>query len=193
MIVAMVAVLMVQVPAHQIIRMVAVRNRGMAAVRSMAMRFVVLLAFVLGRTVARIAIRNGDPVLVHMIAVQVVQMAVVKIIHVAVMTNRRVSALGTVSVRVLLMDLVLGSHGQSFLKRAKDRRAPAACGFARNRYAGLFRIDSTTSSTFARNSRRVNEPGNVWKSLISLWTLVRSFSRNPATISTGSPCCFVRR
>ena len=80
MIVAMSIVRMVQMAVHQIIQVVAVRNGGVAAVGSVNMFPVV--AFRSQRAFVRVDVADGNGVFIHMVAVRMVQMAVVEIIHV---------------------------------------------------------------------------------------------------------------
>jgi hypothetical protein len=92
MIVAMVAVRMVQPPIDEIIDMVAMRNRLVPAIRSVN----VAGATDLRRAMYRIRIAHFDGMLVHMIAVHMMQVTIVKIINMAVVTNCGMSASGPV-------------------------------------------------------------------------------------------------
>ena len=98
-VVAVVAVRMMKASIDQIVNMVAMRNGGMAAIRTMNM-----LRVMPGRTVgAFIGIRgtDGNRVFVHMVAVRMMQMSVMKIIHMAFVFNGRVSATGTMDVGMI--------------------------------------------------------------------------------------------
>jgi hypothetical protein len=111
MVVAMVAVRTVQSPAHEVIDVVAVRHRFVSAVRAMRVR-----AACLRRALHRVGGVDRDHVLVDVIAVHVMEMAVVKIVDMAVMANRSVSAIRTMLVGVVGMVLLgAGGHDFSFL------------------------------------------------------------------------------
>jgi hypothetical protein len=104
----MIAVRMVQPPAHEVIDVVTMRHRFVSAVRAMGVR-----AARLGRALHRVGGVDRDHVLVDVIAMHVVEMAVVKIVDVAVMANRGVSAIRTMLVRVVGM-VLLGAGGHGF-------------------------------------------------------------------------------
>jgi hypothetical protein len=98
-VITMVAVRMMKASTNQVVNMVAMRDGGMAAIRTVNMLRVVPV-----RTVgAFIGIRgtDGKRVLVHMIAVRMMQMAVVKIIHMAVMFDSGVPATRAVNVSMV--------------------------------------------------------------------------------------------
>jgi len=100
-VVAMVAMRMMQAFVNQIVNMVAVRNGGMAAIGAVN---VFRNVFSHGKTeCAFVGIRgtDGNRVLVHMVAVRMVQMAVVQIIHMAFVFDGGVSAAGAVDVRMI--------------------------------------------------------------------------------------------
>jgi hypothetical protein len=72
MVVAMVAMRMMQTSVHEVIDMIAMRNGFMSAIRAVRVR-----AVGLGRAVHGIGAAEGDNVLVNMIPVHAVEMAVV--------------------------------------------------------------------------------------------------------------------
>ena len=90
MIVAVVAVRVVEMPLDQIVDVVAMRNRLMAALGA--------ATAMLRSAGARIAGAHGDDVLVDVIAMHTVQMPVVQIVDMGVMLNRGVPATGAVFV-----------------------------------------------------------------------------------------------
>jgi hypothetical protein len=92
----MVTVRMMQPAVDEIVDMVTMRHRFMAAVRTVHVR-----AVDLRRAVHGIFIADRDDMFVDVILVHMVQMAVVKIIHMAVMANRDVPAF-----RAMLMSVV---------------------------------------------------------------------------------------
>ena len=96
MIVAMIAVRMVQPAVYEIVDVVTMRHRFMSAVWTVCVR-----AVDLRRAFHGICGVHRDDMLVHVIPVHMVEMAVVKIIHMAVMANRGVSAF-----RAMVMSVV---------------------------------------------------------------------------------------
>jgi hypothetical protein len=92
----MITVRMVQPAVYEIVDMVAMRHRFMAAVRTVCVR-----AMDFRRAVHGIFIADRDDMFVDVILVHMVEMAVVKIIHMAVMANRDVPAF-----RAMLMSMV---------------------------------------------------------------------------------------
>jgi hypothetical protein len=110
---------MVQMAAHQVVNMVAMRHGFMAAVCAVSVLLFMGRAAVVRRAFLRIRRGHLDPMVVHMIAVSVMQVAIVKIIGVAVVFDGGVPAVWAmdvaVSPRVLLVSL---THCfQSFQKR----------------------------------------------------------------------------
>lgn len=111
MIVAVAVVNVVQATVHQVVDMIAMGYGFMAASRAMDMIGCVAGALAVG---AVIGIGGGDRehVLVHVIAMRVVQVAVVEIVDVAVMLDGGVAALGAVLVAVIRVVLVVAAgHG----------------------------------------------------------------------------------
>jgi hypothetical protein len=103
-IVAVIAVRMMQVAADQVINMVAVRNCLVAAAWA-----VIVSAFELRRATDRIRGIDRNYVLVDMITVNVMQAAVVQIIDVVPMADRNMTALRTVLVGVVGVLLLCAS------------------------------------------------------------------------------------
>ena len=111
-IVAVSAVRMMQVPVHEVIRMVAVRNGFVPASRSM-----LVPGFMTGAGMRRSAgIRVGrahrNHMLIHVVAVRLVQVPVVQVIYVPFMLDGHMAAPFSVHMRVPLMDLMF-CHGIS--------------------------------------------------------------------------------
>ena len=107
MIVAVLVVRVVQVSVDQVVGVVAVRHRFVAAVGTV---LVILRVF---RGVARRAIRgvlgiDRDLVLVLVVAVRMVQVAVVKVVGVACMLDGGVTAVGSVNVVTVIAVLWVG-------------------------------------------------------------------------------------
>jgi len=99
-IVAMTTVRMVEVTVHQVVGMVAVRNRLVSAIRPMYMAFLVPSAIVVRGTRCRVFSTYGDLVLVNMITVRVVEVPIVKIVLMAVVLHGRMPAVRTMDVSV---------------------------------------------------------------------------------------------
>jgi hypothetical protein len=100
-VVAMIAVRMVQMAADQVIDVVAVRHRFVPAAGPMHMTGAMAGTVVLRRAAVRIGGADGDHVLVDMVAMHVVQMAVVQEIDVAFVAHRGMTALRAVLVVVM--------------------------------------------------------------------------------------------
>lgn len=100
-VVAVIAVRMVQMTVDQVIDMVAVRHRFVAAAGSVRMSCAVAGTMMLRRAAVRVGGADGDHVLVDMVAMHVVQMAVVQEIDVAFVAHRSVTALRAVLVVVM--------------------------------------------------------------------------------------------
>ena len=108
-IIAMIAMRMVQMPIDQIIYVVTMRNRRMSAARSMSMRRIVSATAMLWRAAHRILFSYFDHVYIDLTTTRIIQMAVVQIVDVTLMANRDVTTVGTVGVR-----MIGGGHGFSF-------------------------------------------------------------------------------
>lgn len=110
MIVAVIAVGMVETPANEIVDVIAVRHRFVPAA------FTVDVARLVPRggapATVRVAFGDLQTALVDMIAVHRVQAAIVEVVHVVAVPDGGVSAPFAMDVRVLRMDPVLG-HGQT--------------------------------------------------------------------------------
>ena len=109
-IVAMTAVWMVQVAIHEVIDVVAVRHRFMAATRAVNMSSVMTRGW-RGATVWVSGV-GFDNVLIDMIAVRTMQMPFVQVIDVTVMFHGRVAAAGAVTMIVMRMNFVI-AHNNS--------------------------------------------------------------------------------
>ncbi len=99
MVVTMIAVRMMQASVNQIVNMVAVWNGGMATIRTVNMPRVVPVR-TMGALI-RIGGTNANRMFVYMVAVRMMQMAVVDIIHMAFMFDGQVSATWTMGMGVI--------------------------------------------------------------------------------------------
>jgi hypothetical protein len=103
MIVAMVAVGMMQMPVDQIVDMIPMRHGLMPAPGPVNMSGRMSGTLMLRRAHIRVLRRDLDGVLVHVPRVHVVQMTIMKIIDVVAMLHSRMPAARPVLVRVVLM------------------------------------------------------------------------------------------
>jgi hypothetical protein len=103
-VVAVVAVRVMQVARDQVIGMVAVWHRLVAAARAMPMVRVMPAAAVVRRATVGIPRAHGDDMLVVMAIVRVMKMAVMEIIDVAIVAHGDVAAARTVCMRVVSMN-----------------------------------------------------------------------------------------
>lgn len=122
--VAVATVRMVEMPLHQVVDMVAVRDGFVTAAGTMQVPCVVTTARVRGRTVRGIRTTHRERVLVHVPVVRVVEMTVVEVVDVAVVLDGGVSARRAVDVIVLRVNLV--AHGLSPGVAVDETRASLA-------------------------------------------------------------------
>jgi hypothetical protein len=106
-IIAVSAMVMVQVTAHQIINVVAVRCSFVPAIGAMSVVAAVRFAVMRGCAAVRIGIADGNDVLVNVVAVHVVHVAIMKVVGMAVMANSHVPASAVVDVRMRRMRFAL--------------------------------------------------------------------------------------
>jgi hypothetical protein len=99
-IIAMVVVRVMQVILDQVINVISMWNSLVAAVRAMNVILVVSQTVVVGSAGRRIGTAHLNLVLVDMIALNTVQMAVVKIVNMAIVLHRCMTAGRTMSVVV---------------------------------------------------------------------------------------------
>jgi hypothetical protein len=98
-VVAMVAVRMMQASINEIINVIAVRNGCVATVG--AMNVLPVMAFRAQRAFVGIDVTHRDDVFVHVVAMRMMQMAVMKIIHVPGVHDGDVPAIFAVDVRMI--------------------------------------------------------------------------------------------
>ncbi len=91
-IVAVVAMLVMQVAGYDVVDVVSVRNCLVAAVGAVAVSLLVRAAGMLGRAIARIPVRHADPMFIDVVTLNVMQMTVVQIIGMAIVPDGRVAA-----------------------------------------------------------------------------------------------------
>jgi len=110
MIIAVIAVRMMQMAVREVIDVVAVRNGVVAAVGTVFVALVMAVATVGRGALGRVGRADGEGVLLDLLAFDVMQMAVVQVIDVAIVNDRRVAASGAVLVRMVFVNM---GHGQS--------------------------------------------------------------------------------
>jgi hypothetical protein len=107
MIVAMVAVRVVEMRRDQIVDVASVRDGLVATIRAVAVLGIVRVAVMFWRAGVRMLGVDGDPMLVGMPLVWMVEMAVVQVVDMAVVDDGGVAAAGTVLVVMRRVRLVL--------------------------------------------------------------------------------------
>ena len=110
MIVAMVAMLMMQVSLDEVVGVVAVRDRLVAAVGTVLVACVVATARVIWRAGARIGLRHRDRVIVDVPLVRMMHVPVVQVVRMPLVRDRRVPATRTVLVIMSLVRVVIVPH-----------------------------------------------------------------------------------
>jgi hypothetical protein len=105
-IVAVIAVRVVQRPFHQVVRVIAVRNCLVTAAGSVAVRRIMRRAAAKGSTIRRIPVRHIDAVFLDVFAARMVQMSIVQIIGVTIVLDRGVSTVRTVRVGMTFMSVL---------------------------------------------------------------------------------------
>ena len=109
-IIAVIAVRVMQVTIYEIIDVIAMRHRGVAAVRAVLVRLLVPLASVLRRAVGRIGRADFERVFLDLVSLHVMQVAIVQVIDMAFVHDARVAAAWAV---LMSVPLVMVRHDQS--------------------------------------------------------------------------------
>jgi hypothetical protein len=128
-IVAVTAVRVMEVAAHEVVGVPGVRHTLVAACRPVHVPLLMTPAGVIGRAVRAVHVRRTERMLVDVIAVHVVQMAVVKIVRMTLMRDRHVPARRSVLVRMVVVLLAFLCHGPTpFVRQemATNGSAPIA-------------------------------------------------------------------
>lgn len=105
MIIAVGSVRMMQVPVNEVVHVIAVRDRFVAAVGAVNVVGRMAAAVVAWRAVRWIGRGHGDAVFVNMIAVGMMQVTIVQVVRVAVVLDRGVAAAWTMLMIVVSMDI----------------------------------------------------------------------------------------
>jgi len=126
----MIAMRMMKMAIDQVVDMVAVRNSFVSA--SGTVDVACFMPAAVRRALIGIFCANFDPVLVDMVAMRVMQMAVVQIVDVIAVPDRGVPAVRSVLVIVMcVMGFVAGTHGAFSVRLTRDGlarpHAPGRC------------------------------------------------------------------
>lgn len=100
MVVAVAAVRMMQVSAHQVVHMVAMRDRFVSAAGAMLMACIVPVAPMAWRALRRIGCAHLEDMFVEMVTVRMVQAAVVQIVNMSAVLHGEMPA-------ILSMDVIM--------------------------------------------------------------------------------------
>jgi hypothetical protein len=128
-IIAVVAVGMMEVAVDQIVDMVSVRHRLMATTRPMDMTLLVPSAFMIRGAGVGILGADTQDMLIDMIAMHMMEMAIVKVVDVTVVLDGCVPTIFAVDVRVVLMLLAV-AQGWPLLSVVAERSSSPACSIA---------------------------------------------------------------
>jgi len=120
----MIAVRMVEVAIHEVVNVVAVGDRGMAAIGTVLMAFFVLAAIMGWSTRGRVRRGDGQVVFLDRAAIGVVQVTIVQVIDVTIVDDGRVATAGPM---LVLVSHMMTGHCQtpSFEMEAPE---PSAAG-----------------------------------------------------------------
>ncbi len=130
MVIAVSVVRVMQMPTNQVVDVVAMRDRFMAATRSMNMPLRMTCAAVRGRADGWVCRADFERALIDMPVVSVVKVTVVQVVQVVTVPNGLVAAIGPVNVLVVFMGAVI--HGFFFLLVVgKASGSPACCNAVR--------------------------------------------------------------
>ena len=98
---------------HQIVHVIAVRDNFMPTVRAVDVIGLMRSAVVVGCTTILVCLPGFQFVFVHMVSMNVVQMAVVQIIGVSIVLDSRVATIGAVDMDMPVMSFAGFRHGDS--------------------------------------------------------------------------------
>lgn len=138
MIVAVAPVHVMEMPGDEVVDVIAVRYRRVAAVRAVHVITVVTLAGMVGCTCRRIRGVDRDRALVHVVAMRLVEVPVVKIVDVVEVLHSGVTTAGAVDVVMRGMSRV----GHAFLRWCHTNISIDDETIARSRFRGQPRIGS---------------------------------------------------
>jgi hypothetical protein len=125
MIVAMVAVRMVEVPIHQIVDMVAVRHGLVPAIGPVNVAWVVAGAVMIGRADVGIRCGHSQHMFIDVISMHMVQMTIMQVVDMPVVFDREMSAAGA-----MLMNMVFVFCASAHADRSSKESARRGMGFS---------------------------------------------------------------
>lgn len=95
----------------EVVDMIAVRDRFVAAARTVNVSGIMPGAAMVGRATIRVLVAHLNAMFVNMTSVRVVKMTIVEVVHVVAMLNRDVAALRSVCMIVIgMMGKIAGGH-----------------------------------------------------------------------------------
>ena len=193
MIIAVVAVRMVQVSVDQIVGVIAMRHRFVTAAWSVPMNRIVSAAAVLRGAPIGIRYAYFDCMLVDVIFMQMMEMTIVKVVHVAVVPNRDMTvsiptsrAAGENSKSLgLSLGLSVGWSASGSLSPARSHKSDLAR--VQNERCLLCLTAAGAPAMLPRTiASRIRMPADgVW--FVSLWARTIVFERHTPRQSQGPP------
>lgn len=117
----MIAVRVVQTTVDQIIDVIAMRDRLVAAIRPVNVPGIMARAGLAVIAGVRVLGADLDDMLVDMIAMRMMEMAIMQIIHMVAVADGSVAAALAVLMRVIMVDVAIVAHGSSFLNVPRAR------------------------------------------------------------------------
>lgn len=111
-IIAVIAVHVVQMTGNQVIYVIAVGHRLVSATCAMLVALFMASANVIGSTIRRIGRGSFDHVFIDMAVMQEMQVSVVQVVDVVIVLHSGMSAVGTMLMRMLLVDGVCLRHSK---------------------------------------------------------------------------------
>jgi hypothetical protein len=109
-VVAMIAIWVVEVAIHQVVNVIAVGNCLMTAIRPVLVLGTMRSAVMAVGTVCGILCVDVEPMLVNMSVMQRVQVPIVKVVCVVIVNDRSMAAIFAMLMTMVLVDLVLIRH-----------------------------------------------------------------------------------
>ena len=105
---------MVQVTADEIVCVIAVRDGLVPAIRTVLMSRFMAVTRMIGRAILRISVRNRQSVFVMVVFVRMMQVAVVQVVDMVAVPDRRMPTIRTVRMVVVFVGVsVVIAHGPS--------------------------------------------------------------------------------
>ncbi|WP_186064821.1 hypothetical protein [Burkholderia gladioli] len=124
MVVAVITVWMMQVAIDEIVNVIAMRHRFVAATRPVNMPRFMTTTLVVGRAALRIDAADLDHVLVNMVPMGMMQVPIMQIINVVTVLNPRVTAIWAMYMGMVAeMLMSTGCHGSLLVKNRKTYKS----------------------------------------------------------------------